>query len=93
MPIGDVQGEGLAEGLRERHDAVLSALAVGDADAVGVEVDVVDADGDEFGDPDPGVEQGLDQHHVAAAAGLPDGLVVAADLVLAGHVGQRLGLR
>jgi len=92
VPIGDVQGQGLAEGLRERRDPVFAALAVGDADPAGVQVDVIDADGDKLGHADAGVEQCLDQDHVAAAPGLPDGLVVAADLVLAGHVGQRLGL-
>ena len=40
----------------------------------------------------PGVEQGLDQHDVTGAAGLPHRLVVAADLVLGGDVGQRPGL-
>jgi hypothetical protein len=70
VPVGDVQGEGFSEGVREGHDAIFAALAVGDPDAGGVQVDVVEADGDEFGAPDSGVEQGLDQHYVAAAPGL-----------------------
>jgi hypothetical protein len=57
---------------------------VGDADPPGVEVDVAEADADEFGGPDAGVEQGFDEHDVAPAAGGPDGLVVAADLVFGG---------
>jgi len=52
VPVVDVQGEGFAEGLRERHDAVFAALAVGDPDPDGVQVDVVDSDGDQFGYPD-----------------------------------------
>jgi hypothetical protein len=36
----DVQGEGLLERAREGDDAVLAALALGDADAAGVEIDV-----------------------------------------------------
>jgi hypothetical protein len=80
------------KGQREGDDAVLAALATGDADAAGVEVDVVDADRDQLGDPDPGVEQRLDQHDVATAASLPDRPVVAADLFLGGHVGQCLRL-
>jgi len=87
-----VQGEGLGEGGRERDEAILAAFAEVDPDAVGVEVDVVQAQCDELGDPDPGVEQRLDQHDVAGAAGLPHRLVVAADLVLSGDVGQRFGL-
>lgn len=53
VPVGDVQGEGFAEGLWEWDDAVFAALAAGDPDPGGVEVDVVEADGDEFGDPMP----------------------------------------
>ena len=49
----DVQGEGLGEGGRERDGPVLAALAVGDADATGVEVDFDEADRDQLGDPDP----------------------------------------
>src|SRR5260221_10243749 len=67
----DVQGEGLFEGGGEGDVAVLGALALGDADPAGVEVDVAEADADEFGDPDAGVEQGFDEHDVAAAAGGP----------------------
>jgi len=48
-----VQGEGLLERGGERDDAVFAALAPGDADAAGVEVDVGDLDPDELGDPDP----------------------------------------
>ena len=54
---------------RERDDAVLAAHAPGDADPAGVEVDVGEPDPDELGDPDPGVEQGLDQDDVSGAAG------------------------
>jgi hypothetical protein len=65
-PAGlDVQREGLFEGGGEGDGAVLAAFAVGDADAAAVEGDVVEADGDEFGDADPGVEQGLDEDDVA----------------------------
>ena len=55
----DVQGEGLGEGGRERDGPVLAALAVGDADATGVEVDLDEADRDQLGDPDPGVESSV----------------------------------
>ncbi|MFZ0117991.1 MAG: hypothetical protein WA731_22720 [Pseudonocardiaceae bacterium] len=83
-----MQGEGLFERSGEGDVAVFAAFALGDADAAGVEVDVVDADLGEFGDADAGVEQGLDEHDVAGAPRGPHGLVVAADLVLAGHVGK-----
>ena len=89
---GDVQGEGLLEGGGEGDDAVLAALALGDPDAAAVEVDVVEADADQFADPHAGVEQGLDEDDVAGPAGLPDDLVVAADLGFGGDVGQFLGL-
>lgn len=85
------RARGLFEGGGEGDVAVLGALALGDADPAGVEVDVAEADADEFGDPDAGVEQGFDEHDVAAAAGGPDGLVIAADLVFGGDVGQCLG--
>ena len=75
---------------REWDDAVFAALALGDPDAAGVEVDVGDADPDELGDPDPGVEQGLDQDDVAGAAGFPDGVVERADPGFGAHVGQLL---
>lgn len=39
--------------------AVFAAFAVGDADAARVEVDLVEADRDEFGDAHAGVEQGF----------------------------------
>jgi hypothetical protein len=87
----DVQGEGLFERLWERHDAVFAAFAVLDADPAAVQVDVVEADGDELGDAGAGVEQGLDKHDVGAAAGVPDGVVPAADLGFCRDVGQRLG--
>jgi hypothetical protein len=57
----DVQGEGLFERGGEGDVAVFAAFAGGDADAAGVQIDLFDADGDEFGDADPGVEQGFDQ--------------------------------
>ena len=44
---------------REGHVAVFAAFAVGDADAARVEVDLVEADRDEFGDAHAGVEQGF----------------------------------
>jgi hypothetical protein len=50
-----------------------AALALGDPDAAGVEIDVGDPDPDELGDPDS-VEQGLYQDDVAGAAGFPDGV-------------------
>ena len=61
VPSAHVQGKGFAEGVRERDDPVFAALAVGDADPTGVQVDVIDADGDKLGDADAGVEQCLDQ--------------------------------
>ena len=85
-----MQGEGFPERGGERDLPVLAALAVGDADPAGVQVGVGQADRDELGDPDAGVEQGLDEHDVAAAAGGPHRLVVAADLRLGGHVRQFL---
>ena len=84
-----VQGEGFLECGREWHDAVLAALALGDPDAAGVEVDVGDADPDELGDPDPGVEQGLDEHDVVGPASFPDGVIEGADLGF-GEGGRRL---
>src|SRR5674536_219406 len=62
--VADVQRERLGEGLRKRYDAVLVAFALADLDAAGVQDDVLEADRDEFGDADAGVEQGLDQHDV-----------------------------
>ena len=59
----DVQRESLAEGWGEGDDAACR-LSLRDPDAAGVEADVVEADGDEFGDSDAGLEQGLDQHGV-----------------------------
>jgi hypothetical protein len=55
VSVGHVQSERFAEGLRERDDAIFAALAVGDPDTGGVQVDVVEADGDVFSDPDTGV--------------------------------------
>ena len=78
------RARGLFEGAGKRTSRILACLALGDADPAGVEVDVAEADADEFGDPDAGVEQGFDEHDVAAAAGGPDGLVIAADLVSVG---------
>ena len=46
----DVEGEGLFERRREGDDPILAAFAVLDADAAVVEVDVVEADGDQLGD-------------------------------------------
>src|ERR1017187_10939772 len=87
---GDVQGEGLPERAGERHVLVLAALAVGDTDPAGVQVGVGQADRDEPGDPGACVEQGLDENDVAAAAGGPHRLVVAADLRLGRYVRQFL---
>src|SRR5262245_65947836 len=75
----DVQGEGFLERSGEGHDAVFAVLALGDADPAGVEVDVGDTDPDELGDPDPGVQQGLDPHDVAGVAGFPAGVIAPAD--------------
>src|SRR5215207_8228512 len=75
MSLVDVEREGLLEPRGERDHPVLASLAVDDADAAGVEVHIIDADGDEFTDAGAGVEQGLDQHDVGAATGSPDGLV------------------
>ncbi len=46
----DVEGEGFFERRRERDHAVLAAFAGFDADTTLVEVDVVEADGDELAD-------------------------------------------
>src|SRR6266480_5818334 len=75
-----MQRQCLLERRRKGHHPVLASLALGDPDPAGVEVDVVEADGDELGDADAGVEQGLDEHDVAAPTLLPHRLVVAADL-------------
>lgn len=85
------RGEGFLEGSRERDDAVFTALALGDPDAAGVEVDVGNPDPYQLVDPDPGVQQGLDQYDVAGPAGFPDGVVERADLGFGRHVGQLLG--
>jgi hypothetical protein len=86
----DMQGDGFLERGQDGHDAVFAALAMDDADAAGVEVDVGEPDPDELGDPDAGVEQGLDQDDVAGAAGFPDGVVKRADLGFGGHVRELL---
>jgi hypothetical protein len=85
-----VQRQRLLERRRERHHPVLAPLALGDADPAGIEVDVVEPDGDELGDAHAGIEQGLDEHDVAPTL-LPHRLVVAADLGLGGDIGQALG--
>src|SRR5437773_3615890 len=87
-----MQRQRLLERRREGHDSVLAPVALGDADPAGVEIDVVEADGDKLGDADAGIEQGLDEHHVAAPTLLPHRLVVAADLGLGRHIGKALGL-
>jgi hypothetical protein len=86
-----VQGESLLESGGEGDDAVFAALALGDPDAAGIEVDVSDPDPDELGNPDAGVEQGLDEDDVAGAAGFPDGVVERADLASVGTYGSFLG--
>jgi hypothetical protein len=88
----DVEGQGLLERRGERHDAVLGPLALGDADAAGVEVDVGDADPDQFGHPHAREQQGLDQHDVLTPPTGPHHLVVAAVLGLGEDVGQPLRL-
>jgi len=82
----------LNEAGKGKNRAVLAALSLGDADAASAEVDLVEADGDEFGDAHADVEQGLDEDDVAAPALFPHRLVVTADLLLGGHVGQALDL-
>lgn len=86
-----MEGERFFEAAGERDGAVFVAFALGDSDAAGVKVEVVEADVDELGDANAGVEQ-RDQDDVAAAPGDPDRFVVAADLGLARHERQRLGL-
>ena len=65
---------------------------MGDAHSAGVQVDFVDADAHQLGNPDAGEQKGLDEHDVLATSGGPDHVVVPADLSLGGHVGQPLWL-
>ncbi len=66
--------------------------ALGESDAAGVQVDVVDADAEQLGDPDSGEQQGLDEEDVLAFGGRSTHLVVAADLGLSRDVGEALRL-
>ena len=87
---GGVQRQRLIERRREGDDTVLVALASGDADLAAVEIDLAEADVDQFAHADAGVEQGLYQDDVAHVPGLPDRPVVATDGLLAGHVREPL---
>ena len=78
---------------REQDDAAFAALALGDADAAGVQVDVGDPDPDEPGDPDAGVEQGLDHDDIAAREAFRTALQNAWISASVGTYGSFLGVR
>ena len=102
-PSRDVAGEepvGRAGGLpvfaeqgqqpRREHDvAVLAALALADAEDHALAVDVVDAEGDDLGDPQPG---GVGGHEDGAVLEADDGGEEPGDLVGAEDDGELLGL-
>ena len=72
-----VQRQGLVERRRERHDPILAAFALVDADLAAIEVHIVQPDRNQLADARAGVQEGLDEHEVAELPRLPHGLVVA----------------
>ena len=86
LPVLAEQGQ---QPRREHHVAVLAALALADADDHPLAVDVVDAQGDDLGDPQPG---GVGGHEDGAVLEADDGREEPGDLVGAEDDGELLGL-
>ena len=60
---------------REQHAPILASFALHHANLAVVQVHVLQLDPCQFGVPQPGEDQHLDQDHVLRIAGLPDRLV------------------
>ena len=86
LPVLAEQGQ---QPRREHHVAVLAALALADAEDHALAVDVVDAQGDDLGDPQAG---GVGGHEDGAVLEADDGREEAGHLVEAEDDGELLGL-
>jgi len=83
-----MQRKELTKGQGKRHLTILAPFPLRDAYVAALHIHVVETDGDQLADPNPGIEERFDQDHIREVAAVPYHLIKAPQLLLGWNVRQ-----